>query len=77
MIVHPVHYSQSLRRTCMGRLLLCSMLHIISITHQVLNYFASLDVPIMEVFGQSECSGPHTSNYPHAWKVGTIGQEVC
>ena len=30
----------------------------------VLQYFASLDIPIYELFGQSECTGPHTMNFP-------------
>jgi hypothetical protein len=42
----------------------------------VLNYFASLDIPVMELFGQSESTGPHTSNFTFAWKVGTIGRDV-
>lgn len=46
------------------------------ITLQVLEYFASLDMPIMEVYGQSESSGPHTSCFPHAWKIGSIGRDV-
>lgn len=42
----------------------------------MLNYFASLDIPILELFGQSECTGPHTSNFRHAWKIGSIGREI-
>lgn len=42
----------------------------------MLNYFASLDIPVMELFGQSESTGPHTSNFTFAWKVGTIGRDV-
>lgn len=41
-----------------------------------MNYFASLDIPVMELFGQSESTGPHTSNFTFAWKVGTIGRDV-
>jgi len=43
---------------------------------QVLKYFASLGLNIMEVFGMSECSGPHSANYSHTWKLGSIGREV-
>lgn len=46
----------------------------ISIT--ILNYFASLDIQIHELFGQSECTGPHTSNFEYAWKIGSIGRDV-
>ncbi|CAM9855418.1 unnamed protein product [Chrysoparadoxa australica] len=43
---------------------------------QVLEYFASLDIAILEVFGQSECTGPHTANLPSAWKIGTCGRPL-
>jgi long-chain-fatty-acid--CoA ligase ACSBG len=33
-------------------------------------YFASLDIPVFEVFGQSECTGPHTISMEGAWKIG-------
>ena len=34
------------------------------------------DIPIYEVFGQSECSGPHTINYLTGWKIGTCGRPL-
>jgi len=46
------------------------------IAFDVLEYFASLDIPIYEVFGQSECTGPHTINYPTGWKLGTCGRPL-
>ena len=46
------------------------------ISVEVLEYFASLDIPILELFGQSECTGPHTSNFSYAWKIGSIGRDV-
>ena len=46
------------------------------ISVEVLDYFASLDIPILELFGQSECTGPHTSNFSYAWKIGSIGRDV-
>ena len=30
----------------------------------------------MEVFGQSECTGPHTINSFDAWKIGTVGRPM-
>lgn len=44
------------------------------ISIDILHYFGSLDIPIYEVFGQSECTGPHTSNFPGQWKKGSIGR---
>lgn len=46
------------------------------ISVDTLNYFASLDIPIYEVFGQSECTGPHTVSAPGQWKVGTCGRPL-
>ncbi|CAM9492674.1 unnamed protein product [Phaeothamnion confervicola] len=47
------------------------------ISVEVLKYFASLDIPIYEVFGQSECTGPHTFNTIEAWKIGTCGRPMA
>lgn len=43
---------------------------------KILQYFASINIPILEVFGQSECSGPHTSNSNGAWKIGSVGRAL-
>jgi long-chain-fatty-acid--CoA ligase ACSBG len=41
-----------------------------------MQYFASLGIPIYEVFGQSECLGPHTFSTANAWKIGTCGRPM-
>uniref|UniRef100_A0A7S3M9T8 AMP-dependent synthetase/ligase domain-containing protein n=1 Tax=Spumella elongata TaxID=89044 RepID=A0A7S3M9T8_9STRA len=46
------------------------------ISTDTLNYFASLDIPVYEVFGQSECTGPHTVSFRHCWKIGTCGRPL-
>lgn len=43
---------------------------------KVLKYFASIDIPIMELFGQSECTGPHAVNTYTAFKLGTVGRPM-
>ena len=43
---------------------------------KILHYFASLDIPIMEIFGQSECTGPHTANTYTAFKFGSCGRPL-
>lgn len=43
---------------------------------ETLMYFASLDIPVYEVFGQSECTGPHTVCAAKAWKLGTCGRPM-
>ena len=46
------------------------------IAPETLNYFASLNIPVYEVFGQSECTGPHTVSASKCWKVGTCGRPI-
>jgi long-chain-fatty-acid--CoA ligase ACSBG len=46
------------------------------ISVETLTYFASLDIHIYEVFGQSECTGPHTFSHPAAWKIGSCGRPL-
>lgn len=43
---------------------------------EVLELFASLDLPIYEVYGQSEGSGPTTFNVPGQCKLGTVGRPM-
>ena len=37
-------------------------------------FFAALDIPVMEIYGMSECSGPESLNTADAFKIGTCGQ---
>jgi len=46
------------------------------IAPETLKYFGTLDIPIYEVFGQSECTGPHTVSYPGVWKIGYCGRPM-
>ncbi len=46
------------------------------IAPETLNYFASINIPVYEVFGQSECTGPHTVSFRHCWKIGTCGRPL-
>ncbi|CAM9340352.1 unnamed protein product [Sphacelaria rigidula] len=46
------------------------------ISKTILEYFASLNIHILEVFGQSECTGPHTACQPEAWKIGSVGRPM-
>ncbi|HIP72910.1 MAG TPA: long-chain fatty acid--CoA ligase, partial [Anaerolineae bacterium] len=44
------------------------------ISPEILHFFGSLDLNVMEVYGQSEGTGLTTANIPGANKVGTVGQ---
>jgi long-chain-fatty-acid--CoA ligase ACSBG len=43
---------------------------------ETIMYFASLDIPLYEAFGQSECTGPHTVSSPEAWRIGYCGRPL-
>ncbi|CAB1117569.1 unnamed protein product [Ectocarpus sp. CCAP 1310/34] len=44
---------------------------------EIIEYFASLNIHILELFGQSECTGPQTFNTAEAWKIGTCGRPMA
>ena len=39
-------------------------------------YFLSLDIRILEIYGMSECSGPHTINTTDEQGVGSVGKTL-
>ncbi|HEU5060723.1 MAG TPA: long-chain fatty acid--CoA ligase [Kofleriaceae bacterium] len=43
------------------------------IAKEVLEFFATLDIPIREVYGQSEDTGPTTLNVPGKTRFGSVG----
>jgi long-chain acyl-CoA synthetase len=43
------------------------------IASDVLEFFASLDLPIREIYGQSEDTGPTSFNLPGKTKIGSVG----
>jgi long-chain acyl-CoA synthetase len=46
------------------------------IAPEVLSFFGSLDIPILEVYGQSEDTGPTSFNRPNRMRLGTVGPVV-
>ena len=46
------------------------------IAKEVLEFFASLDIVIAEVYGQSEDSGPTSINLPGKTRLGTVGARI-
>lgn len=46
------------------------------ISRETLDFFGSLDVPIMEVYGMSECTGPQTLGAPTGFKTGSCGRVI-
>ncbi|MBK6463756.1 MAG: AMP-binding protein [Myxococcales bacterium] len=46
------------------------------ISLSTLEFFLSLGVPLLEVYGMSECTGPATFSTPEAYKTGKCGVKV-
>ncbi|XP_029002873.1 long-chain-fatty-acid--CoA ligase ACSBG2 isoform X3 [Betta splendens] len=46
------------------------------ITKDTLEFFLSLDVPLYELYGMSESTGPHTISLPDAYKLTSCGVEL-
>jgi len=44
------------------------------ISKSTLEFFLSLGIPIMEVYGMSECTGPATISLPNKYKTGYVGR---
>lgn len=54
----------------------CMYSFVSSPPRQTLEYFASLNIHIFEVFGQSECTGPMAVSTREAWKMGSCGRPM-
>jgi len=46
------------------------------ISMESLEYFLSLDIPLLECYGMSETGGPHTGNRPGQHRLGSIGPSI-
>ena len=46
------------------------------IAKETLEFFRSLGLPIMEVYGMSECSGPATMSLPARYRLGSAGYAI-
>ncbi|XP_061635856.1 long-chain-fatty-acid--CoA ligase ACSBG2 isoform X1 [Phyllopteryx taeniolatus] len=46
------------------------------ITRDTLEFFLSLDIPLYELYGMSESTGPHTVSLPNAFRITSCGKEL-
>jgi long-subunit acyl-CoA synthetase (AMP-forming) len=47
------------------------------ISRSTLEYFFSLDIPLLEVYGLSESSGPATISVPDAFRITAVGRAIA
>ncbi|XP_056021143.1 long-chain-fatty-acid--CoA ligase ACSBG2-like isoform X1 [Ostrea edulis] len=46
------------------------------IMRETIEFFYGLHIPLMEVYGMSECAGPHTTNRPDLFRTSSVGTEL-
>jgi long-subunit acyl-CoA synthetase (AMP-forming) len=46
------------------------------ISVETLELFSSLGIPVLEVYGMSECTGPSTFSLPHRYRFGKVGRAI-
>lgn len=46
------------------------------IARETLDFFAGLDMPLLEVYGMSECTGPTTLSVPGDYRLGSVGRAI-
>ncbi|XP_065601909.1 long-chain-fatty-acid--CoA ligase ACSBG2 isoform X2 [Cyrtonyx montezumae] len=47
------------------------------ISRETLEFFLSLNIPVYELYGMSESSGPHTVSIPQAFRLTSCGKEMA
>lgn len=70
LVLHKVHRALGLDQAA---LLLSSAA---PISPEILKFFFSLDLPVRELYGQSEVCGPTTLNLAGATRVGSVGRPI-
>lgn len=74
-LANKLVFSKLKPRIGLGRARVCAS-GAAPIAKEVLEFFAGLDVVVLEVYGQSEGSGPSTINYPGKTKLGSVGVPI-
>ncbi|HBL26228.1 MAG TPA: long-chain fatty acid--CoA ligase [Acidobacteria bacterium] len=46
------------------------------ISVETMEFFSSLGIPILEVYGMSECTGPTTFSMPDRYRFGSVGRAI-
>ena len=47
------------------------------IHRDTLEYLMSVQLPVMEMYGMSECSGLHSANALNSWRLGSVGKTLA
>jgi long-subunit acyl-CoA synthetase (AMP-forming) len=68
-------FSKVRRRLGLDRARICAV-STAPVTRETLEFFLGLGIPILEIYGMSECSGPATVSTPRAHRTGRAGRAL-
>jgi len=68
-------FSKLRRRLGLDRARIC-LVSAAPVTRETLEFFLSLDIPVLELYGMSECTGPATVSLPAAYRTGWAGRAL-
>ena len=74
-LAHKLVFSKVRERLGLDRARVCST-STAPISVETLRFFVSLGIPILEVYGMSECTGPATFSYPDRYRLGKVGLAI-
>ncbi len=74
-VAHKLVFSKVRQRLGLDRARLCFS-GAAPISLETLEFFLSLGIPILEIYGLSECTGPATMSLPRRHKTGSVGVPV-
>lgn len=75
LFAHKVLFPKIKQEIGFAKTRLC-MVGAAPISKEILHFFTGMDMPIYEVYGQSENSGPTTISLPGHTKIGTVGKPL-
>ena len=74
-VARALVFSKLRRRLGLDRARIC-LVSAAPVTRDTLDFFLSLDIAVLELYGMSECTGPATASLPGAHRTGWAGRAL-
>ena len=75
VLARALVFSKLRRRLGLDRARIC-LVSAAPVTRETLEFFLSLDIPVLEIYGMSECTGPATVSLPDHRRTGWAGRAL-